>query len=236
MDNKKTFLANLDSKNSLLLGLIGAIVILGVLALIIRGASRLYAASYAHSADMARDNPELPAVTNADHIRGDNSALVTIVEYSDFECPFCHRFDPIVQKIMSDYNGKVRWVFRDFPLTSIHAHAERLAEGSECVAAQGGNTAFWGYADRVFATTDFSDQSLSAIVTSLNLNSGSFFSCLNSGKYRQKIQNMKNAGAAAGVSGTPGSFIIGHDGSTQFISGAVPYETLKAAVDAALTH
>ena len=92
-----------------------------------------------------------PAVTDADHIRGDNNAKITIVEYSDYDCPFCHRFHATMQQVMDEYQGQVRWVYRDFPLPQLHPNAPKLAEAAECVASQGGEDAFWSFADAYFS-------------------------------------------------------------------------------------
>ena len=93
---------------------------------------------------------DMAPVTAEDHIRGSLDADIIIVEYSDFECPFCARFHPTMGQIVNEYDGKVAWVYRQFPLEQIHAKARPLAEGSECVAELGGNDAFWAYTDYVF--------------------------------------------------------------------------------------
>lgn len=90
----------------------------------------------------------MPAVTNDDHIRGNKDARIKLVEYSDFECPFCQRFHPTMQQVMDKYGDQVAWVYRHFPL-SFHPEAQKAAEASECVAANGGD--FWDYADTLFS-------------------------------------------------------------------------------------
>ncbi|MDZ4231730.1 MAG: DsbA family protein, partial [Candidatus Pacearchaeota archaeon] len=89
-------------------------------------------------------------VTDQDHIRGNSSAEVTIIEYSDLECPFCKQFHPTMQQVLSEYGDKVRWVYRHFPLDQIHPQARPGAEASECVAEQKGDEGFWTFADYVF--------------------------------------------------------------------------------------
>jgi len=90
---------------------------------------------------------ELVAVSQQDHITGNANAPVTIIEYSDLECPFCKRFYPTTQQVLKDYQGKVRLVYRHFPLTQIHPYAQVMAEASECAAQQG---KFWEYVDALF--------------------------------------------------------------------------------------
>lgn len=90
-------------------------------------------------------------VTDADHIRGSSDAPITIIEYSDFQCPFCIRFHPTMLQVMAEYEGRVRWVYRHLPLTAIHPEAEPAALAAECAGELGGNDAFWQFADGLFA-------------------------------------------------------------------------------------
>ena len=94
---------------------------------------------------------EMPPVESNEHILGNiNTAKVTIVEYSDFECPFCARFHPILEKVYNESNGEIAWVYRQFPLVQIHKNAMERAIASECIASIKGNDAFWKYADLLF--------------------------------------------------------------------------------------
>lgn len=94
---------------------------------------------------------EVPPIDATDHILGDvKTAKVTIIEYSDFECPYCARFHPTLEKIISESNGNVAWVYRQFPLTQIHQNSMERAIASECIAKIKGNEAFWKYADLLF--------------------------------------------------------------------------------------
>lgn len=94
----------------------------------------------------------VPAVTDQDHIRGSQDAKVTLVEYSDFDCPFCSRFHTTTQQILEEYDGQVRLVYRDFPIPQLHPNAPKVAEAAECIAAQNGEDAFWSFADAYFET------------------------------------------------------------------------------------
>lgn len=170
---------------------------------------------------------ELAAVTNEDHVRGDlKKAKVVIVEYSDFECPFCGRHHPTMQQVMDEYGDDVAWVYRHFPL-SFHPEANPAALASECAAEQG---KFWEYADELFANQDsLAEGYYSQLAGELGLNQNKFDDCLESAKYQAVVDADTATGAAAGVNGTPATFING-----QLISGAVPFASLKTVIDAEL--
>lgn len=95
-------------------------------------------------------------VTADDHIIGDINSPVILIEYSDLECPFCQRFHPTMEQVMTEYEGQVAWVYRHFPLDGLHPNARKAAEASECVASIAGNNAFWEYLSALFTTGRFS--------------------------------------------------------------------------------
>lgn len=177
-------------------------------------------------------------VTDADHIRGNKNAKVTLIEYSDFECSFCKRVVSTIDQLTQDYGDKVRLVYRHFPL-AFHANAQKEAEASECVAELGGNDAFWKFYDAIFARTTsdgtgFALDKLGPLAAELGVNQQSFQQCLDSGKYEKLVKDSITEGSAAGVQGTPATFIIDAKGNSQLIVGAQPIETFKTAVDKAL--
>lgn len=109
-------------------------------------------------------------ISAADHIWGDPNAPVKIIEYSDLQCPFCQRFHPTMQQIVTEYKGQVAWVYRHFPLEQIHPHARKEAEAAECAAELGGNNAFWVFVDALFKGTPTSDPAeLAKIATQIGL-------------------------------------------------------------------
>ncbi|MFA6602909.1 MAG: thioredoxin domain-containing protein, partial [Candidatus Shapirobacteria bacterium] len=105
------------------------------------------------NAPAAEPTPNLaamPAVTDKDHIRGNKNAAIVLVEYSDYECPFCKNFHSTMQQVAKDYGNKVAWVYRHYPLP-FHTNAQMEAEAAECVADVGGNDKFWQYTDLVYS-------------------------------------------------------------------------------------
>ncbi len=169
-------------------------------------------------------------VTKDDHIRGKANAKVMIVEYSDFECPFCGRHNPTMQSIMKKYGDKVAWVHRHFPL-SFHAQAIPAALASECASEQG---KFWEFSDKVYANQDKlagGAAYLEQVGKDLGLNMDTYKSCISSQKYLSRVQADQAQGSALGVDGTPATFING-----QLVSGAVPEASLTAIIDQALAE
>ena len=170
---------------------------------------------------------ELAAATKEDHVRGDlKKAKVVGIEYYDFECPFCSRHHPTMEQLAAEYGDQIAWVYRHFPL-SFHPEAVPAANASECANEQG---KFWEYADALFANqTSLATGYYNTLAGELGLNQSKFDDCLASNKYQAVIDAQTASGAAAGVNGTPATFING-----QLVSGAVPYASLKQIVDAEL--
>jgi protein-disulfide isomerase len=159
---------------------------------------------------------------------GPEDAPVTIVEFSDFQCPYCARFvTQTYPQIKQQYEGKVRFVFRDFPLTQIHENAQNAAEAAGCANEQG---KFWEYHDMLFTNQSALDvASLKSYASQLGLDSATFDQCLDSGKYAEEIQKDLQDGNQYGVQGTPSFFVNG-----LLVSGAQPFSVFQAVIDAAL--
>lgn len=179
----------------------------------------------------------LAAVTDKDWIKGKKNVKISVVEFSDTECPFCKRFHPTMQRLIQEYPNDVNWVYRHFPLTSLHPKAPKEAEATECAGALAGNDGFWKYIDRLFEITPSNNGldpgQLPQIAEDVGMNRKNFEECLNSGKYAQKVQDQANQAVAAGAQGTPYSVILVGDQKIP-VSGAVPFEQLKTIIDSAL--
>lgn len=174
-------------------------------------------------------NIDLSVDVDEEHVRGDKKAEFTVVEYSDFECPFCSRFHSTMQQVMADMGAEVNWVYRHFPLESIHPNARGAANASECAAEQG---KFWEYADLLIANqSSLGVSSLKNYAVQLGLNAGQFNNCLDSNKYDAQVQEDIESALATGGRGTPHSIVINSDGETAVISGAQPIAGVKAAID-----
>ena len=164
-----------------------------------------------------------------DPMKGDVNAPVTIVEFSDFECPFCAKFySETMERLEKEYinTGKVKIVFRDFPL-GFHQNAQKAAEAAECADDQG---KFWEMHDIIFENQkSLSLSSLKQWAGQIGLDTGEFNSCLDSGKHAGEVQDDFKEGANYGVSGTPGFFINGIP-----LVGAQPFSSFKEIIDSEL--
>lgn len=173
-----------------------------------------------------------------DHILGNIDAPVKIIEYSDPECPFCKRFHFTMKDLVKAYGDQVVWVYRHFPLDSLHSQAREESEAVECAAEVGGNVAFWTYLDRLMEITPSNDgldlAQLPKIAQYAGLNVSEFEACRKSGKSAERVEADYQNALAAGGQGTPFSIIIGPDGKKYPVEGAYPLAELKKIVDRAL--
>ncbi len=177
---------------------------------------------------------QAPAVSAEDHIRGNANAKIVLVEYSDYECPFCGKFHPTLAQAQQEFGDKIALVYRHYPLP-FHPNAQKAAEGSECVASLGGNDAFWKYSDALFDVNIAKGQLTPADITdaaqAAGVNAGAFKSCLDNGDKTQTVTAQMNAGSAAGITGTPGTIIVVDGVAKELIPGALPYEQVKPLIE-----
>jgi protein-disulfide isomerase len=178
----------------------------------------------------------VPAISDADHLKGSNNAEVYLVEYSDLECPFCKNFHPTAQKALDEYGDKVAWAYRQFPLETIHPRALPAAIASECVAKAGGSAAFWKYIDMVFAdqTTYLTEDGLKSGAVKSGVSAAEFDKCYAAKETEAAIRETIASATTAGVTGTPATFVMNKKGGVWLVAGAVPYESLKVTIDEAL--
>ncbi|MDO8648266.1 MAG: thioredoxin domain-containing protein [Candidatus Peregrinibacteria bacterium] len=170
----------------------------------------------------------IPVDTKTEHIRGNPKATVAVIEYSDFECPFCQRVHPTYKQLMTLYGDKIMWVYRHYPL-SFHQNAQPAAEASECVAELGGNEKFWEFADIVFERKRFD---FATIAKEIGVNEAKFTACVSSKKHTQSIADDMNGGSASGVDGTPGNIVYNLETKeSRLVSGAQATSAFQAAID-----
>lgn len=245
-----------------------------VAGLIIAGAIYFGGGKGANSVNLTGTKPSanfptgiVAPVTDKDHILGSKDAEIVIVEYSDFECPFCKSFHNTMHQIVDNYGGKVAWVYRQFPIyqgpRALHPKAGKESEASECATDQGGNTAFWKFADKIIEITPSNNgldpAQLPVIAQGIGLDVGIFNTCLSSGKFTKFIEDSVVAATKAGAQGTPYSVIITKNPLTNaqkdainaleissqqgvtlggnnkvIINGAQPVDIVKSAIDASL--
>lgn len=172
---------------------------------------------------------EKPQVNDDDITVGSMDAPVRVVEFTDFQCPFCKAFHETLQSELKNYGDDVLYVFKQYPITSIHPQAETAALASECANEQG---AFSEYANTLFSKQDewnktTGSQKFKDYARTLKLDTTKFNSCVDEKKYQDKVTANMEEGQKFGISGTPGTFVNG-----TFLNGAVPKEDLKAAIDA----
>ena len=182
-----------------------------------------------------------PVSSGRDHILGNPDATVTLVEYSDFECPYCKKFHPTAKRLVEAFDGKLNWVYRHFPLSFHNPGAQKQAEASECASELGGDDAFWSYTDKIYERTKsngkgFPIADLIPLAVELGMDQKQFSDCLESGRYTQRVKEDFNEGTSIGISGTPGNiFVNNQTGKVLARPGAQPFPALKAAVDQLLT-
>ena len=156
-------------------------------------------------------------------LRGNPKAPVMIVEFADYQCPYCQQVEATLKEVLAKYGDKVSLAYRDFPLTAIHSQAEIAAEASRCALEQG---RFWEYHDQLFAASKRDKDTLVEYARNLKLDDKQFDSCLTSEKYKAEIEKDSEEGKKAGVHGTPGFFING-----VALSGAQPEEEFTRLID-----
>jgi protein-disulfide isomerase len=167
--------------------------------------------------------------TTDDPSLGNLEAPVIIVEFADFGCPYSRESSFVVRELATQYPDKVRFVYRDFPLTELHPIAQKAAEAGECAQDQG---MFWEYHDKLYQNqSTLTESRLVEFAVELNMNSYQFELCLNSGRYANEVLGDYEDGLEAGVRGTPTFFINGNR-----IAGAIPQDILDALIQSILSR
>jgi protein-disulfide isomerase len=159
-----------------------------------------------------------PPVGANDHVQGSAKAPVTLVEYGDYECPYCGEAYSVVKALQERLGDQMRFVFRNFPLAQAHPHAEHAAEAAEAAAAQG---KFWEMHDMLYENQDaLEDEDLVRYARALHLDVPRFVKEMEAGTYTERVREDFRSGVRSGVNGTPSFFINGarHDGGYDLAS------------------
>ncbi|MDH3316189.1 MAG: DsbA family protein [Gammaproteobacteria bacterium] len=190
------------------------------------------------TAALAKNVREVSAAR--DHIYGNPEAIVSLIEYSDFECPFCKQFHLTAKEIVDAYDGKVNWVYRHFPLAFHNPGAQLQAEASECAAALGGNEAFWKYTDTIYERTTsngdgFPADGLVPLAREVGIDGDAFRQCLTERRYTDRVKEDFEEGVSVGIRGTPGNILLNNEtGSVIPRPGAAPLDIWKQLIDGLL--
>jgi len=171
--------------------------------------------------------PKVEVAYDPARLRGNPKAPVVIVEFSDFQCPYCRSVQPTLKNLLAKYEGRVSLSYRDLPLRDIHPQAQMAAEASRCAGEQG---KFWEYHDLLFENPNkLNREGLVEQVRSLKLDEKQFDSCLSSGKYKAQVEQDRQLGLRAGLTGTPGFFINGN-----MLSGNLPQDSFEKVIQSEL--
>ncbi len=166
--------------------------------------------------------PRAELSTNGAFSRGASAPVVTLVEYADYECPYCQQIQPTVAKLEAEYKDKIAFTYKDVPLP-MHANAQKASEAAHCAGVQG---KYWQYHDLLFERKQYDITRLKEYARSLQLDGQAFDRCLDSGAQADVIKKFVSEAQALGLPGTPGFFVNG-----RFISGAVDYQMLREIVE-----
>jgi len=179
---------------------------------------------------------EIRVVDESDYILGNPNAPILLVVYSDYDCSFCKRYHETMKQIMDEYgvNGKVAWVYRQFPIAQLHPNSPRISEAALCVGEAGGNRAFWKFSDTVFAERNINESTNMTKLVDFAVEAGvdrdTYETCVRSGRHQQRIAESLMDGYEAGVTGVPHSFVIVGN-QKQSIIGAEPYPVMKGIIE-----
>lgn len=181
------------------------------------------------AADPADVNVSAP--TAEEPWRGEENARYVLIEYSDYECPFCQSVHPDLQQLESE-DPDLAWVFRDFPL-SFHPKAEPLSEAAWCAREQGGNAAYWTLSDAIFnAMPDLEVSGIADLAAQSGLDGTAIQNCLDAGTYDQVVKDSLAAASSAGIAATPTVVLYDTQTDAQYkIEGALPYDSLKQTLE-----
>ncbi|QPK62816.1 DsbA family protein [Methylomonas sp. LL1] len=177
-----------------------------------------------------------PVALERDRLYGNADALISVVEFADFDCPYCRKIHPVLKRLVDDSGGTINWVFRHFPISGHKPNAEREAEAAECAGDLTGQQGFWKFTNALFlqARRGVSDSQaiIDRALVHAEIDKEDLLACLNAGKFKDKVKQDEDEALALGLQGTPANVLINHKtGQVVFRQGAASLETLSVDVD-----
>ena len=204
-----------------------------VLAAVILGGSILLSQRSSVTAGVGSDTQDIaiPEVTEDDFIKGDPNAEITLIEYADFSCGFCAKYHPTMERLVEEYDGKVRWVYRHLPIFNKPA-----AISSQCVGNILGDEKFFEYSDVLYQNQkELNSELMKKEALALGVDENDYESCVNDFKISDKIsRDFTSVRVLAGINSTPHTIIVDKNGKKYPFSGALPYEDVATLVDSFL--
>lgn len=176
------------------------------------------------------------AVDETDYIRGNPNAPILMIEYSDYDCPFCKRYHSTMNQIMDEYGvtGQLAWVYRQLPLVQLHPNSPKISEAALCVGEVGGNDAFWKFSNLIFEQREIDEQTnvtkLPNYVEAAGVSKADYDECMRDGRMQAAVMASTEDGFNSGARGTPYTILVVGD-QQAVISGAQPYSTVKGIVE-----
>ncbi len=181
------------------------------------------------------------AVSSSDYIRGNPNAPIVMIEYSDYDCPFCKQYHNTMNQVMDDYGvtGRLAWVYRQFPISELHPNSPNISAAALCVGQVAGNKAFWDFSDLVFEKRDLDEQTnvlrLPEYAEAVGADPAAYAACLKNGDTEAAVLADMADGAAAGVSGTPYTILKVGD-QEAVINGAQSYKVIRGIIENLLSQ
>ena len=176
------------------------------------------------------------SVDESDYILGNPNAPIVMIEYSDYDCPFCKQYHQTMNQIMDEYGvtGRIAWVYRQFPLAELHPNAPKISEAALCVGSLGGNDAFWKFSNTIFNSRDINEPTnvtkLAQYAQTSGVDTAQYAACMSEGRMKQAVEDSIRDGYDAGARGTPYTILL--VGNQQaVINGAQPYDVVKGIVE-----
>ncbi len=180
---------------------------------------------------ISESRANLTTIKDDDYFIGNKDAKIMILEYSDSDCPYCSSYHKTLKKLLEDYSDKIVWVYRHFPLDSLHPNSRGKAEAFECAGEQG---KFWDLVNKSYENQKASLSDFETWVSDFGMNVNQYKECVSSKKYADKVESQYKDAQKLGASGTPFSLFVGDKSKNEIyeLPGAVAYENLKSIVDA----